>query len=49
METINNLNIVIEDLKTKKQQKVHYGWLKRFSSRNATTDERKIKEAKRAN
>ena len=44
-EIINGLNFVIEDVKTKKQQKVHYDRLKRFNSRSATTD---IKEPKKA-
>ena len=37
-EIINDLNFVIEDVKTEKQQKVHYDRLKRFNSRSATTD-----------
>ena len=37
-EIINDLNFVIEDMKTKKQQKVHYDRLKRFTNRSATTD-----------
>ena len=39
-EIINDLNFVIEDLKTKKQQKVHYDRLKRFNSRSATNDKK---------
>ena len=30
---INNINFVIEDMKTKKQQNVHYDQLERFNSR----------------
>ena len=40
---VNDLNFVIEDLKTKKQQKVHYDRLKRFNSRSATTDKKEIR------
>ena len=45
-EIINNLNFVIEDVKTKKQEKVHYDRLKRFNSRSATTDKKEPKKAK---
>ena len=45
-EIINDLNFVIEDVKTKKQQKVHYNRLKRFNSRSATTDKKEPKKAK---
>ena len=45
-EIINDLNFVIEDVKTKKQQKVHYDRLKRFNSRSATTDKKEPKKAK---
>ena len=40
-EIINDLNFVIEDVKTKKQQKVHYDRLKRFNSRSATNDKKR--------
>ena len=39
-EIINDLNFVIEDVKTKKQQKVHYDRLKRFNSRKNNTDKK---------
>ena len=42
-EIINDLNFVIEDVKTEKQQKVHYDRLKRFNSRSATTDKKEPK------
>ena len=45
-EIINDLNFVIEDVKTKKQQKVHYDRLKRFNSRSATTDKKEPKKGK---
>ena len=45
-EIINDLNFVFEDVKTKKQQKVHYDRLKRFNSRSATTDKQEPKKAK---
>ena len=45
-EIINDLNFVIEDVKTKKQQKVNYDRLKRFNSRSATTDKKEPKKAK---
>ena len=45
-EIINNLNFVIEDVKTKKQQKIHYDRLKRFNSRSATTDKTEPKKGK---
>ena len=45
-EIINDLNFVIEDVKTKKQPKVHYGRLKRFNSRSATTDKKEPQKAK---
>ena len=45
-EIINNLNFVIEDVKTKKQQKVHYDRLKRFNSRSSTTDKKEPKKRK---
>ena len=45
-EIINDLNFVIEDVKTKNQQKVHYDRLKRFSSRSATTDKKEPKKGK---
>ena len=45
-EIINDLNFVIEDVKTKKQQKVHYDRLKRFNSRGATTDKKERKKGK---
>ena len=45
-EIISNLNFVIEDVKTKKQQKVHYDRLKRFNSRKATTDKKEPNEGK---
>ena len=44
-ETISDLTFVIEDVKTKKQQKVHYGRLKRFNSRSATTDKKEPKKS----
>ena len=43
-EKINDPNFVIEDVKTKKQQKVHYDRLKRFNSRRATTDKKEPKK-----
>ena len=43
-EIINDLIFVIEDVKTKKQQKVHYDRLKRFNSRSATTDKKEPKK-----
>ena len=45
-EIINHLNFFIEDVKTKKQQKVHYDRLKRFNRKKATTDKREPKKAK---
>ena len=45
-EIIIDLNFVIEDVKTKKQQKVHYDRLKRFNSRSATTDKKEPKKGK---
>ena len=45
-EIISDLNFVIEDVKTKKQQKVHYDRLKRFNSRKATTDKKEPKKGK---
>ena len=45
-EIINNLNFVVEDVKTKKQQKVHYDRLKGFNSRSATTDKKEPKKGK---
>ena len=45
-EIINDLNFVIEDVKTKKQQKVHYDRLKCFNSRSATTDKKEPKKGK---
>ena len=46
-EIINDLNFVIEDVKTKKKQhKVHYDRLKRFNSRSATTDKKEPKKGK---
>ena len=45
-EIFNHLNFVIEDVKTKRQQKVHYDRLKRFNSRSATTDKREPKKEK---
>ena len=45
-ELINDLNFVIEDVKTKKQQKVHYDRFIRFNSRSATTDKKEPKKAK---
>ena len=45
-EIINDLNFVIEDVKTKKQQNVHYDRLKRFNSRKATTDKKEPKKGK---
>ena len=45
-EIVNNLNFVIEDVKTKKQQKVHYDRLKRFNSRSVTIDKKETKKAK---
>ena len=45
-EIINDLNFVIEDVKTKRQQKVHYDRLKRFNSRSAITDKKETKKAK---
>ena len=45
-EIINDLNFVIEDVKTKKQEKVHYDRLRRFNSRSATTDKKEPKKAK---
>ena len=38
----------IVDVKTKKQQKVHYDPLKRFNSRSTTSDEKQPKKAKSA-
>ena len=40
-EKINDLNFFIEDVKTKKQQKVHEDRLKRFNSRSAATDNKR--------
>ena len=45
-EIINDSNFVIEDVKTKKQEKAHYDRLKLFSSRSATTDKKEPKKAK---
>ena len=45
-EIINDLNFVIEDVKTKNQQRVHYDRLKRFNSRSATTDKKETKKGK---
>ena len=45
-EIINDLNFVIEDVKTKNQQKVHYDRLKRFNSRKASTDRKEPKKGK---
>ena len=45
-EIINDMNFVIEDVKTKKQQKVHYDRLKRFNSRSATTVKKEPKKGK---
>ena len=45
-EIIIDLNFIIEDVKTKKQQKVHYDRVKRFNSRSATTDKKEPKKAK---
>ena len=45
-EIKNDLNFVIEDVKTKKQQKVQYDRLKRFNSRIATTDKKEPKKGK---
>ena len=45
-EEINDLNFVIEDVKTTKQQKVHYDQLKHFNSRSAKTDKKEFKKAK---
>ena len=45
-EMINDLNFVIEDVKAKKQPKVHYDRLKRFHSRSATTDKKEAKKGK---
>ena len=42
-EIINALNFVFEDVKTKKQQKVHYHRLKRFNSRKVTTDKNNLR------
>ena len=42
-EIINDLNFVIEDVKTKRQKKVHYDRPKRF---NSTTDKKEPKKAK---
>ena len=42
-EINNDLNFVIEDVKTKKQQKVHYDRLTRFNSRSATTDKKNLR------
>ena len=39
-EIIIDLNFVIEDVKTKTQQKVHYDRFKRFNSRSSTTDKK---------
>ena len=40
-EIKDDLNFVIKDVKTKKQQKVHYDRLKRFNSRSAITDKKR--------
>ena len=45
-EIINDLNFVIEDVKTKKQQKVHYDRLKSFNSRSDSTHKKESKKAK---
>ena len=45
-EINNDQNFVIEDVKTKKKQKVHYDRIKRFNSRSATTAENETKKAK---
>ena len=45
-EINNDLNFVIEDVQTKKQQKVHYDQLERFNSRSATIDKKEAKKAK---
>ena len=45
-EVINDLNFVVEDVKTKKQQKVHYDRLRGFNSRSATTEKKEPKKAK---
>ena len=45
-EIINGLNFVIEDVKSKKQQEVHYDRLKRFNSRSATTHKKEPKKGK---
>ena len=42
-EIINDQNFVNEDVKTKKQQKVHNDRLKRFNSRSATTDKNDLR------
>ena len=47
-EIISNLNFDIKDVKTrKKQQKVHCDRLKRFNSRIANTDKKKLTGQKR--
>ena len=46
-EIINDQNFVNEDVKTKKQQKVHYDRLKRFNSRSATTDKNDLRTQNR--
>ena len=45
-EIKNDLNFVIEDVKTEKQQRVHYDLLKRFNSRSATADKKEPKKGK---
>ena len=44
-EIINDVNFVIEDVKTKKRQKIHCDRLKRFNSRSAATDKKEPKKA----
>ena len=49
-ETINDLNFIIEDLKTQKQQKVHYDRFKKFSFRkHEDQKQRKLAERPASN
>ena len=44
-EIINDLNFVIEYVKSKRQQNVHYDRLQRFNSRSSTTDKKETKKS----
>ena len=44
-EINNDLNFVVENVKTEKQQKVHYNRPKNFNSRSAITDKNESKNA----